>query len=566
MDFDTVIEKHALANAVKYKGKANPQAVLGGVIKDVPDAKNDLNTTNQRIQDIVDHVNTLSEQEQQVLIEKKFPELLEKKEQPSRELKELENVDPGKQVVMRFAPSPSGPMHIGHAMTGGLTSLYIDKYNGKFILRIEDTNPANIYPPAYDLLVEDADWIFGNVSEVWIQSERLETYYSYAKQFLDQGDAYVCTCDSIEFKKLISQKKACPCRALDPEEQVKRWSNMFDKEHGYQQGEAVLRFKSDINHDNPAMRDFPLARINDEEHQRQGFAFRVWPLMNLSVFVDDVEAGMTHVIRAKDHADNAKRQALMYRAIGKTEPTSYFVGRINFEGLELSASKTREKIDAGRYTGWDDIRLPFLGALKRRGYQPEAFKNYAKSIGLSLTDKTVHAQEFFKALNAYNKDIIDAKTDRYFFIARPEPVTVKGVPETGITLHLHPDYPERGDRHFTINEAFFLDHADFEVCKEGELVRLMDGLNVRKKGKTFVFDSFEYDQYKKEGKHIMHWLPRNETVEAEVRMPDNTVVKGLAEKNVLQIEEGTVVQFERFGFCRLDKREGDKLFFWYGHR
>jgi len=84
---------------------------------------------------------------------------------------------------MRFAPSPSGPMHIGHAITGGMTALYVKKYGGKFILRIEDTNSDNIDIEAYDMLPEDAEWIFGNVTEVWIQSDRMEVYYSYAKKF-----------------------------------------------------------------------------------------------------------------------------------------------------------------------------------------------------------------------------------------------------------------------------------------------------------------------------------------------------------------------------------------------
>ncbi|UCC61377.1 MAG: glutamate--tRNA ligase, partial [Dehalococcoidia bacterium] len=128
--------------------------------------------------------------------------------------------------------------------------------------------------------------------------------------------------------------------------------------------------KTDINHPNPAMRDFPLMRINEHTHPRKGTEFRVWPLMNLAVFVDDVESGMTHIIRAKEHMSNAQRQEFLYRYFNKPIPETYFVGRINFTDLRISCSKTKVLIEEGKYSGWDDIRLPFLLALKRRGYQP----------------------------------------------------------------------------------------------------------------------------------------------------------------------------------------------------
>ena len=567
MKIDQVIEKHVLDNALKYKGKANPKSVIGTVIGEMPEAKKDMKKTSNLINETAEKINKLSLQEQKKLAKQKYPEIFEKKpKEQKHELKELDGVDKKKGVVMRFSPSPSGPMHIGHALTGGLTSLYVQKYGGTFILRIEDTNPENIYLPAYDLLQDDANWIFGNVTDVWIQSDRMKTYYEYVDEFLKKGNVYVCTCNPDEFKKLIFAKKSCPCRDLPKEEHIKRWEKMFDSKEGYQEGQAVVRFKSDITHKNPAMRDFPLARIKDDEHPRQEFNYRVWPLMNLAVFVDDVEAGMTHIIRAKDHADNAKRQELMYKVMKKPIPKTYFVGRINFEGLELSATKTKEKIQKGEFIGWDDIRLPFLGALKRRGYQPEALKQYSKDIGLSLTDKTVSAEEFFKNLDAYNKDIIDKKANRYFFIEEPVDINVQNSPETEIDLQLHPDDPQRGTRKFEINGKFFIAREDYDKIKDGELIRLMDCLNFTKKGYEAEFVSLDYETFKEKGKHIIHWLTRKDNVEIQVLMPDNTIKKGIAEKHVLQEEEGAIVQFERFGFCKLDKKDTDKLFFWFGHK
>jgi len=564
MKIEQIVEKHVLDNALKFDGKANPKSVVGNVIGEFPEAKKDMKTINKLIAETVNKINKLSLQKQKDLA-KKFPEIFEKKEKPKeKELKELEAAK-NSEIVMRFAPSPSGPMHIGHALTGGLTSLYVQKYKGKFILRIEDTNTDNIYLPAYDLLPGDADWLFGNVSEVWIQSDRMKIYYKYLEKFFDQENVYVCTCSQEEFKKLVTQKTECPCRNLSKDEQKNRWKKMLDAQ-GFKEGEAVVRFKSDITHKNPAMRDFPLARIKTGEHPRQGFKYRVWPLMNLSVFVDDVEAGMTHIIRAKEHADNAKRQELMYNALKKPIPVSYFVGRTNFLDLELSASKTRQRIDKGEFSGWDDIRLPFIGALKRRGYQAEALKEYAKIIGLSLNDKTVSKQEFFKTLDALNKDFIDKKSNRYFFVEDPIELTIKGFPETTIELKLHPEDPKRGFRKFEADEHFKIAREDFENIKDEELARLMDCANFTKDGYECRFDSLGYEKFKEKGKQIIHWLTQKDNVEVEILMPDNSTKKGIAEKNVLMEEEGSVVQFERFGFCRLDKKDDDKLLFWFGHK
>ena len=130
-----------------------------------------------------------------------------------------------------------------------------------------------------------------------------------------------------------------------------------------------------MQHNNPAMRDFPLFRINNDEHPKTGKEFRVWPLMNFSVAIDDMDLGITHALRGKDHADNAKKQAFIHKALGVPTPEAVSVGRINFtEGVEVSCSKVKPKVESGFYNGWDDIRLPFMKALKRRGFQAEALR------------------------------------------------------------------------------------------------------------------------------------------------------------------------------------------------
>lgn len=557
-DLKEAILKYAVQNAMKFNGKANPGAVIGKVLSEDPSLKTKMKEISKDIQDIVKKVNGMSKARLEEEF-KKHEKDIPKKKQEEKGLKELKNIK-GK-VVMRFAPSPSGPMHLGHAYGISLSSEYCRKYKGKFILRIEDTNPENIYEPAYGMLPEDAKWITkDNVKEVMIQSDNLGKYYDYAEKLVDMGKAYICDCDPDIFRELIFEKKACPCRGLSVKEQQERYAKMFGE---YKPGEVVLRIKTDVAHKNPAMRDFPLMRINDHKHPRQDTKYRVWPLMNLAVFVDDLESGMTHIIRAKEHMSNGERQKFLYQYFDKPIPEMYYVGRINFSDLRISCSKTKVLIEEGKYEDWSDIRLPFLVALKRRGYQPEAFIKYAVDVGLTQNDKTVSKDEFFKALDHNNKEALDAKTNRYFFVKDPKKILVYDSPHQTVEIDLHPDFPKKGKRKFETRNKFFVASEDLKNIKD--VTRLMDCLNFKKKGDKYYFDSLEYDKDKI--KSIIHWIPYDSKyVNVEILMPDNKVVKGYAEEGVGKLKEGDIVQFERVGFCRLDSKEKDRLKFWFGHR
>ena len=402
-DIDKKTKAYALKNALAYDGKAQQGAVISSLFHEGL-KKEKLKDHIKEISKIISDVNKLSLQEQT----KEYEELKELvSERPSREgLEELPNVKRSG-VVMRFAPSASGPLHIGHALTAALSYLYVKKYGGKFYIRIEDTNPENIYPLAYKMIKEEADWLFEKSAKIIIQSERMEIYYKYAETLLKKNAVYVCTCKSEDFKKLVDSQKACPCRNNSAKENLSRWQKMLDKSSkGYKDGDAVLRFKSDLNDKNPAMRDFPLARINTENHVLQKKKYKVWPLMNLAVAVDDIEEGMTHIIRGKDHRDNALRQKKIYDALGKSKsyPWIGFLGRIHFKDMELSTSKMRQEIEQGKYSGWDDKGLFTIASLKKQGYKPEAFHKLAEHIGLSEVDKTFDKKEFFRLLDTFSKD------------------------------------------------------------------------------------------------------------------------------------------------------------------
>jgi glutamyl-tRNA synthetase len=407
---DEVIKAYALKNAIEHDGKAIPGAVVNSLFNEGL-KREEIKDAIPRISDILNEVNSCSLDEQRKQFDKLKKLVSEREEREG--LRELDNVNKKKGVIMRFAPSASGPMHIGHVLTGMLSSLYVKKYGGKFYVRIEDTNPENIYEPAYKMIPEEGDWIFGNVKEYIIQSDRMELYYKYIKNLLEKEAIYVCCCDAEKFRELIMNKKQCPCRGLSKKKNLERWEKMLNGE--YKEGEAVIRFKSDVNHPNPAMRDFPLARVNTSRHARQGKKYRVWPLMNLSVAIDDIESDMTHIIRGKDHKDNAERQRMIYNALNKKFPMVYFIGRYNFTDMELSTSKTRQEIEKNKYSGWDDIRLPFVAALRKRGYQPEAFVKLVEEKGMSEVDKVIKKKDFFELLDLFNREAVREKARRVGF-------------------------------------------------------------------------------------------------------------------------------------------------------
>lgn len=570
---DTIL-KYALKNALEFNGKINDKVVLGLTLREKKELKKEVPKVIKEIQDVIKEVAELSEEEIKEKLAEVAPELLEeKKEDVKGPLKPLPNAENGK-VVVRIAPSPSGPLHIGHAYGYSLNYEYAKMYNGKFIVRIEDTNPGNIYEPGYEMIKEDSRWLTeNNVAEIIVQSSRLGVYYDYAEKLVNQGKAYVCTCDADEGRKLKAEGKACPCRGLEVKEQQLRYAKMFNE---YNEGEAVLKLKTDIKDKNPAMRDFAIMRINEHVHPKTGKEQRVWPLMVLSVAIDDHESGVTHVMNGKEHADNATKEKMVMKCFGWTPPEYKHWGKINFLGFKLKTSTTKLAIEQNEYHGWDDIRLPFLPALRRRGYQAKAFRKYALEIGLSLNDKTVPIEEFWKNINAFNREIIETKANRYFFVDKLMKIEIINAPEKLVEIEFHPDFPERGKRKLKTSSKFFLSRMDIsQIHKNKDKIhRLMDCYNIKVTEEStlndprYEFVSEDYEDYKKAKNRglIIHWLPQEENVPVEVVMDDGTVVPGMGERIMKKLKEGQIVQLERRYFARLDKKEEGKLTFWYLHK
>lgn len=393
---------YALKNAIHYKGKANSGSIISSLFNEGL-KKSEIKEVMPLINRVIKEISSLSIDEQKKKA-KEYEYLISKRIEREG-LPELPNAKNG--VTMRYRPAPSGPMHVGHIISNLASSLYVEKYGGNFYVIFDDTDPGSILKDSYEKLKEDCNWLFGNVTKFLRASDRMELYYDYAKKLITSGNAYVCTCPAKEFKENISKKIACVCRNNSIEENLYRWEKMFNK-NGYNSGEAVLRFKTPekyqgVKNPNPAMRDFPLARISLISHPIQKDKYRVWPLMNLVVPVDDMELKMTHIIRGKDHKDNAERQKMIFEVFNKKYPWTFFIGRIKFTDLVLSKREITNLINEGVYSGWDDPRLPTVSSLRKRGYARKAFVKFVEDRGLTESDKVISEKDFFDVIKQNNK-------------------------------------------------------------------------------------------------------------------------------------------------------------------
>ncbi|MCK5309829.1 MAG: glutamate--tRNA ligase [Thermoplasmata archaeon] len=557
MELKILARKYALQNALEYDGKANPGSVIGRVMNENPELRSQAKEVSKVSMQVIAQVNSMSLEEQKAELETLAPELLVKeKKEIIKELPALENSENG--VVMRLAPNPSGPLHIGHTRMAILNDEYVKKYGGKLIVRMEDTNPPTILPEAYDMIEEDLKWLGVEYHEVINQSSRFDTYYKYAQEILALGKGYMCDCDSETWRNLKNEKKPCPHRDTDPETNVQLWKDMLAGK--FELGQISMVVKTDIEHKNPAVRDFVAMRMVEEPHPLTGSDYSVYPLYNFSVAIDDYEMGMTHVLRGKDHLNNTYRQEYVYEHLGWKKPVFIHYGWVSIEDTVLSTRQIKADIQEGKYTGWDDPRLGTVAALARRGIHPDSIRQYWNDVGA----KGVDIKFSWENLYAFNKDMIDKTAVRLFFVWNPKPIKIIGIDKLHSSAPLHPENPEMGNRETELSGDIHVSITsdDLENLKPGSLVRLKDLCNLEMMPDgSFKYIGNDLDVLKK-GARIIHWV-EPDAPEAEVHMPNGETINGLVEKTAMEYSD-TVVQFERFGFVRLEI--GDKINAFFTHK
>jgi glutamyl-tRNA synthetase len=562
-DLDLLVRKYTLQNAVKYGGKPQAGTVVSRIMGEYPELRSEGRRLSVLAKAVVEEVSALAPEKQReelaAIAPRLLDELSETREHARAGLPVLEGAEKG--VVMRFAPNPSGPLHLGHARAALLNDAYVRRYGGRYILRFEDTDPRRIYPGADVMIREDCDWLGLLIDQIVYQSDRLGIYYDHARKLIGIGGAYVCTCEAEQFRELKLAKTPCPCRSPDPGKNLELFEAMLGGEYG--EGEVTLRVKTDIEHPDPAVRDFPALRIvTSPPHPK--VEETVFPLMNFSVAVDDHLLGVTHVIRGKDHIANTARQRYIFDYLGWKPPVYRHYGRMGIEGVVLSTSQMRRGIDEGIYTGWDDIRLGTLRAISRRGITPEAVRNAVLEIGTGETDISFSWENLY----AKNRDIVDPVANRYSFV--PDPVLLEiGNAPAGFTAEplLHPNDPARGTRKLSFDGTVLVPKADVDAdC--GKMIRLKDLFNIQlgsdRDCLLAEFAGKSLDEARKAKAPIIQWLPPAHTIPCVLHKPDGDL-KGYCEPMVA-LDVGKMVQFERVGFVRIEKATAQIIEAYWGHR
>ncbi|MFB6251331.1 MAG: glutamate--tRNA ligase [Halobellus sp.] len=556
-------EKHALLNAVKYESDADVGAVMGPLMGENPDFRPHGDEIPGIIGSVVAQVNDLSTEEKRDRLETLAPEELAaieaEDEGDEHDLPDLPNVDDD-EVRMRAAPNPNGPWHIGHARMPAVIGRYKKRYDGSFVVRFDDTDPETKRPDldAYDAILEDIDYLGFEPDDVILASDRLETYYEHARNLIDAGGAYTCSCSGETFSKLKNDGEACPHRKKDRETTRDEFASMVEGE--YDAGEMVLRVRTDIEHKNPALRDWVAFRMIDTPHPRNAAAeYRCWPMLDFQSGVDDHLTGVTHIIRGIDLQDSAKRQRFVYDYFDWAYPEVIHWGHVQVDAydVQLSTSTLKERIDAGELDGWDDPRAPTLKSLRRRGIRGEAVVEALAALGTSTSNVDLS----MSAVYAENRDLVDDEAERYFLVRDGQSFAVEGGPDAG-QPPLHPDHESRGERTIPAADGVVIEPAD--VPAEGDPVWLKGYACVRRESDSLVATGDDIDVVREGSVDVIHWAPATDNVAVRLRTPDGDV-SGVAEPDFRSTEEGNVVQFERIGFARVDDHGDEESVAYWSH-
>jgi len=553
------IKKMALQNAYEHGGETRDKIILGKIIGTKPELRNKVKEITDDISEIVTQVNQMSLEEQRKEIDENFPEILVPKEKiEEREgLPKLKDAVYGK-VVTRFPPEPNGYPHIGHAKAAIINSEYAKMYGGKFILRMDDTNPEAERMEYHAAIKVGLEWLGVKFDLVKNTSDDMEIFYDKGIKLINSGKAYVCTCKREDISKNRRERKPCKCSTNDIDKNYRNWEKMNDK---FKPGDAIVRFRGDMKADNAVMRDPVLFRIIEGRHYTLGEKYRIWPSYDMAVAIEDSIDGVTHAFRSKEFELRAELIDAILDALNMRKPVQGFFSRLEFKGMPISKRIIKPLIEEGKVSWYDDPRLPTLEALRRRGIKPEAIRKFIMSLGLTKANTLAP----FDSLEAFNRKFVDASSIRLFMVSNAKKLVVKNLPLSSIEILNHP-VNSMGRRKIDIDGSFYISGDDAQTIKIGTQIRLLGlgNISITKDGNELegeFTESSKTDDILK-----IQWVPQTTAHQIKMIIPktlfdnDEFNEESLEELDVytephyLQLKEGEEIQFVRFGYCRKDSQ------------
>ena len=576
-DIHRLVNAIALKNASEHSGTTNVNTVLSRILSLKPELKSQLKSLIEEISIVVDSVNRLELEQQKKSLEdlSSVDTILDSKARPdpikSRMLPELQMTGTG--VVTRFPPEPNGYPHIGHAKAVIIDDEYARMYNGKLILRFDDTNPMNEKLEYYEAIKNDLEWLGIKPDIIKNTSDDILILHEYGKKLTRNGDAYVCTCDSNKIHKLRMQQLECSCRVnIDNSiNNLERLDKIFDGT--YHQNEAIIRFKGNMQDKNTVMRDPTLFRIIEAPHPLLGDKVQIWPTYDFAAPVEDSLDGVSHALRTKEYELRNTLYLSILDRLKLRRPLVVEFSRLEFENMPVSKRKIKQLLDDGAITSWDDPRLLTLSAMRKRGFEPKAIRSFVLSLGLTLAE----TKPPFQTLESMNRKIIDPLSIRLFFVKDPIMLTVDGAKNMKVTLDNHPTN-NLGTREVEVSTVFYISRDDANLLAEGEQVRLMELYNIKidrivvepGKNKAIIASYLNNEIFRNMKK--IQWVSDKSMTKYNILIPYELYqnnkfnprslesAEGLAEAFVLRLKPHTLVQFIRFGFCITENNKSSAIF------
>lgn len=451
-------------------------------------------------------------------------------------------------IVTRFPPEPNGYLHIGHAKSILLNYGIAQKYNGKFNLRFDDTNPEKEDTEYVNSIIDDVKWIGGDFEDrLFYASDYFEHMYEGAIKLITKGKAFVCdlTADEIrEYRGTLTEAgKNSPYRDRSVEENLELFIGM--REGKYPDGSRVLRAKIDMSSPNMNMRDPIIYRVARAHHHNTGDKWCIYPMYDYAHPIEDAIEGITHSLCTLEFEDHRPLYDWVVKELEYENPPQ----QIEFAKLYLTNVVTGKRyikrlVDEGIVDGWDDPRLVTISALRRRGFTPEAIKNFMELVGISKSNSSVD----YAMLEYCIREDLKLKKPRIMAVLDPIKLVIDNYPEGQVEYLDAPNNQENeamGTRKLPFSKVLYIERDDFMIEPPKKYFRLFPGNEVRLMNAYFVkCVSYEtdaegnvtevhcsYDPETKSGsgfegrkvKGTIHWVDASSAINAEVRLYENIV-------------------------------------------
>lgn len=463
---------------------------------------------------------------------------------------DLKNGKHAEGVHTRFPPEPNGYLHIGHAKSICLNFGLAKRNGGICNLRFDDTNPTKEDVEYVDSIQADVKWLgFDWEDRLFYASDYFEKIFEYTVLLIKSGKAFVCDLSAEEIRAyrgtLTEPGKESPYRNRSAEENLDLFLRM--KAGEFPDGSRVLRAKIDMASPNINLRDPVIYRISHTRHHRTGDAWCIYPMYDYAHPISDAIEGITHSVCTLEFEDHRPLYDWTLEALGfsaATRPRQIEFARLNMTNTIMSKRKLRQLVEGGHVSGWDDPRMPTLSGLRRRGYTPEAIRDFCERIGVAKSNSVVDVA----MLEHCVREDLNEKADRVMAVLRPLKVVLTNYPEGETEYLLAENHPQGGGhRYVPFTRELYIEQEDFMEEAPKKFFRLKPGGEVRLKN-AYIIRCEEvvkdadgkvaelrctYDPATKSGaaegggrkvKGTLHWVSARHAVDAEVRLYDYLLV------------------------------------------